>query len=150
MILANKAATALELLSKISMAYSYMPDFLKSAVVEYNKSTLAFANMSSIRAFASSSDAARGFSCNCIILDEFAFLQKNLADKLFTSMYPTISSSKNGKMIIVSTPNGADGLYYDIWQQANSKEKDKNKEGWKPFTMWWWQVPGHDEEWKAK
>lgn len=150
MILANKAATALELLSKISMAYQYLPDFLKSSVVEFNKSTLSFANLSSIRAFASSSDAARGFSCNCIILDEFAFLQKNLADKLFTSMYPTISSSKNGKMIIVSTPNGAEGLYYDIWLQANSKESGKNKEGWKPFTMWWWQVPGHDEKWKEK
>ena len=94
---------------------------------------------------------ANGFlSHNCVILDEFAFLQKNLADKLFTSMYPIISSSKNGKFIIVSTPNGVDNLYYDIWQQANSKEKDKNKEGWKPFTMYWWQVPGHDEKWKEK
>ena len=55
-------------------------------------------------------------SHNCVILDEFAFLNKNVADKLFTSMYPTISSSKNGKFIVVSTPNGTDNLYYDIWQ----------------------------------
>ena len=32
-------------------------------------------------------------SHNCVILDEFAFLNKNVADKLFTSMYPVISSS---------------------------------------------------------
>ena len=87
-------------------------------------------------------------SHNCVILDEFAFLQKNIADKLFTSMYPVISSSKNGKFILVSTPNGTDNLYYDIWCQANSKEIGKNLEGWKAFTMWWWQVPGHDEAWK--
>lgn len=89
-------------------------------------------------------------SHNCVILDEFAFLQKNIADKLFTSMYPTISSSKTGKFIIVSTPNGTDNLYYDIWCQANTKEVGKNLDGWKPFEMFWYQVPGHDEAWKQK
>lgn len=89
-------------------------------------------------------------SHNCVILDEFAFLQKNIADKLFTSMYPVISSSKNGKFIIVSTPNGTDNLYYDIWCQANSKEIGKNLEGWKPFEMHWFDVPGHDDAWKEK
>lgn len=89
-------------------------------------------------------------SHNCVILDEFSFLQKSIADKLFTSMYPVISSSKNGKFIIVSTPNGMDNLYYDIWLQANSKDKSKNLDGWKPFSMYWWQVPGHDEAWKER
>ena len=150
MLLANKAATALELLGRIITGYEYLPKWLKAAATVVNKGELSFANMSSIRAFASSSDAARGFSCNTVILDEFAFLNKNIADKLFTSMYPVISSSKNGKFIIVSTPNGTDNLYYDIWSQANSKEVGKNLEGWKPFTMWWWQVPGHDEAWKER
>jgi hypothetical protein len=86
-------------------------------------------------------------SHNCVICDEFAFLQKNLANNLFTSMFPVIASFKDGKFIIVSTPNGTDNLYYDIWQKANDKS---NKEGWKPFEMYWWQVPGHDENWKKK
>lgn len=150
MLLANKAATALELLGRIITGYEYLPKWLKAAATVVNKGELSFANMSSIRAFASSSDAARGFSCNTVILDEFAFLNKNVADKLFTSMYPVISSSKNGKFIIVSTPNGTDNLYYDIWSQANSKEVGKNLEGWRPFTMWWWQVPGHDDAWKER
>lgn len=150
MLLANKAATALELLGRIITGYEYLPKWLKAAATVVNKGELSFANMSSIRAFASSSDAARGFSMNVVICDEFAFLQKNVADKLFTSMYPTISSSKNGKFIIVSTPNGTDNLYYDIWQQANSKEVGKNLEGWKAFSMFWYQVPGHNQEWKEK
>lgn len=150
MLLANKAATALELLGRIITGYEYLPKWLKAAATVVNKGELSFANMSSIRAFASSSDAARGFSMNVVICDEFAFLQKNIADKLFTSMYPTISSSKNGKFIIVSTPNGTDNLYYDIWCQANSKEVGKNLEGWKAFSMFWFQVPGHDQAWKEK
>ena len=115
MILANKAATALELLSRVTMGYEYLPHWLKPACLTFNKGELVFSNLSSIRAFASSSDAARGHSANIVILDEFAFLQKNIADKLFTSMYPVISSSKSGHFIIVSTPNGTDNLYYDIW-----------------------------------
>lgn len=86
-------------------------------------------------------------SHNCLVLDEFAFLPKHIADKLFTSIYPVISSSPEGKIIIVSTPNGtADNLYYDLWQQANSKTK--NEEGWKPFEMHWWDVPGRDKKFK--
>lgn len=87
-------------------------------------------------------------SHNCVILDEAAFVPVNIADRLFTSIFPIISSSKDGKIILVSTPNGTGNLFYDIWKKAHSEESEL--EGWKPFTMWWWQVPGHDEEWKKK
>ena len=66
MILANKLSTALELLGRVQLGYSYLPKWLKSATVNINKGELTFSNRSSIRAFASSSDAARGFSCNCV------------------------------------------------------------------------------------
>lgn len=66
MILANKAATSIELVQKISDAWKYMPSWLKSPVITLNQGTLAFGNKSSIRGFASSSDAARGFSANCV------------------------------------------------------------------------------------
>lgn len=69
MILANKLSTALELLGRVQLGYSYLPKWLKSATVNINKGELTFSNMSSIRAFASSSDAARGFSANCIFPD---------------------------------------------------------------------------------
>ena len=147
MLLANKAATAIELVGRIQLAYEYLPTWLKPKVVVWNKGQLMFSNRSEIRAFSSSSDAARGFSCNVLVLDEMGFLPKHIADKLFTSIYPVISSSPEGKIIIVSTPNGTvDNLYYDLWQQANSKTK--NDEGWKPFEMHWWDVPGRDEKFK--
>lgn len=146
MILANKEVTAIELVSRIEMAYSYLPYWLKPAVTIYNRGEMMFATKSGVKCFASSSDAARGWSANCVILDEAAFVPKNIADKLFTSIFPIISSSENGKIILVSTPNGTGNLFYDIWKIANSH--DGNSEGWKPFEMWWWQVPGHDEKWK--
>ena len=67
---------------------------------------------------------------------------------MFTSVYPVVSSSKNGKVIIVSTPNGKDNLYYDLWKKANDKDNPDNTDGWRAFRMDWWQIPGRDENWK--
>ena len=69
MLLANKADTALEILGRIRMAYEYCPSFLKPAVAVWNKGEIVFSNMSAIKAFATSSDAARGYSCNCVSKD---------------------------------------------------------------------------------
>lgn len=90
-------------------------------------------------------------SHNCLILDEMAFIPNNIIDDFFASVMPIISSSKNSKAIIVSTPNGASGLYYELWQQANSKSKEGNLDGWKPFRIYWWETGGiRDEAWKQK
>jgi len=147
MILANKAATAIEIVSRIQLGYEYLPAWIKPKVIIWNKGQIMFSNRSEIRGWASSSDAARGFSAQIVCLDEFAFLPKNIADRLFTSIYPVLATAKDGKMIIVSTPNGtADNLYYDLWTKAH--DKTKNDEGWKPFEMHWWDVPGRDEKFK--
>lgn len=66
MILANKATTALELLGRIETAYSYLPKWLKPAVAVYNRGEMMFTNKSGVKGFASSSDAARGWSANCV------------------------------------------------------------------------------------
>lgn len=71
-----------------------------------------------------------------------AFIPKNIIDEFFASVMPVVSSAKDSKAIVVSTPNGTSGLYYDIWQQANSKDAAKNKEGWRPFRIDWFEVPG--------
>lgn len=150
MILANKADTSIEIVGRIRLAYEYLPSFLKSSVLTWNKSEVVFSNMSSIKGFATASDAARGSSANCVVADEFSFVPNNIASKVFESIYPVISSSKNSQFIIVSTPNGADpnNLYYELWQKANSGSKSANAEGWKPFRFDWWDVPGRDQAWK--
>lgn len=66
MLLANKADTALEILQRIRMAYEYCPDFLKPGVFVWNKGEIVFSNMSAIKGFATASDAARGYSANCV------------------------------------------------------------------------------------
>lgn len=78
---------------------------------------------------------------NCIFLDEFAFVKN--AEEFYTSTFPTISSGKDSKVIITSTPNGVGNMFYRIWEAASQGTSD-----FKPFRTNWWDVPGRDEEWK--
>lgn len=95
MVLANKADTALEILSRIRLAYEYLPSFLKSAVLTWNKGEIVFSNMSSIKGFATASDAARGSSANCvekhtkITIRLFKFLKLTIPIKWLTYICKT-------------------------------------------------------------
>jgi hypothetical protein len=62
-VLANKAATAQEVLGRVQLAYEYLPHWLKCGVVEWNKMSVEFENGSKVVAAATSSDAIRGKSC---------------------------------------------------------------------------------------
>ena len=143
-ILANKAATARELLSRIQIAYQHLPKFLQQGLKEWNKGSLELENGSKILASSTSSTAIRGFSFSCILLDEFAHVQRHIADEFIRSVYPTISSGSETKIIIVSTPNGFN-MFYKYWNDAENGVND-----FMPFKVHWSSVPDRDQEWKKK
>ena len=143
-ILANKASTARELLNRIQIAYQHLPKFLQQGLKEWNKGSLELENGSKIIASSTSSSAIRGFSFSCILLDEFAHVQRHIADEFIRSVYPTISSGKETKVIIVSTPNGFN-MFYKYWNDAEEGSND-----FTPFKVHWSNVPGRDKEWKKK
>lgn len=147
-ILANKQTTAIEILSRIKMAYEYLPKWLQQGVIEWNKGSIVLENGSRIIASATSSSAIRGGSFNCILLDEFAHIPTQIAEEFFTSVYPTITSGQSTKMFIISTPNGLNMFYY-YWKGALNKQN-----GYIPFEVHWSQVPKYpggplrDDKWK--
>ena len=143
-ILANKGATARELLGRLQMAYEKLPMFLQQGVSEWNKGSVFLENGSRILASSTSSSAIRGYSFNLIFLDEFAFIQQNMAEEFFNSVYPTISSGQTSKVIIVSTPNGMNH-FYKMWTDAI-----EGRSNYHAFAINWWDVPGRDDEWKKQ
>ena len=143
-ILANKAATARELLSRIQIAYQHLPKYLQQGLKEWNKGSLELENGSKIIASSTSSSAIRGFSFSCILLDEFAHVQRHIADEFIRSVYPTISSGKETKVIIVSTPNGFN-MFYKYWNDAEAGTND-----FTPFKVHWSNVPDRNQKWKKK
>ena len=143
-ILANKAATARDLLGRLQLAYEHLPKWLQQGVMSWNKGSLELENGSKILASSTSASAVRGGSYNIIFLDEFAYVPSNVAEQFFSSVYPTISSGKSTKVIIVSTPHGMN-MFYKLWTDA---EEERN--GYIPIEVHWSEVPGRDEKWKKE
>ena len=77
-------------------------------------------------------------------MDEFAFVPNHIADSFFSSVYPTITSGKSTKVIIVSTPHGMNH-FYRLWHDA---ERGKNE--YVPTDVHWSEVPGRDSKWKEQ
>ena len=143
-ILANKASTARELLSRLQIAYENLPKWMQQGILSWNKGSLELENGSKILAASTSASAVRGMSFNILFLDEFAFVPNHIADAFFSSVYPTITSGKSTKVIIVSTPHGMNH-FYRMWHDAENGIND-----YIPTDVHWSQVPGRDEKWKKQ
>ena len=143
-ILANKAATARDLLGRLQLAYENLPKWLQQGVMSWNKGSLELENGSKILASSTSASAVRGGSYNIIFLDEFAYVPANVAEQFFSSVYPTISSGKTTKVMIVSTPHGMN-MFYKLWVDA-----EEQRNSYIPIEVHWSEVPGRDAKWKEE
>lgn len=139
-LLANKGDTAREILGRIQLAYQHLPKWLQQGVKEWNKGSFELENNSRVIAAATSTDAIRGYSINLLFIDEAAFIEN--WDEFFTSVYPTISSGNESKIILVSTPNGLNH-FYSIWLNANEKRNQ-----YQYIKVNWQDVPGRNEGWR--
>ena len=143
-ILANKAATAREMLQRLQLSYENLPKWLQQGINQWNRGSLELENGSKIMAASTSASAVRGMSFNVIFLDEFAFIPNHIADQFFSSVYPTISSGKSTKVIIISTPHGMN-MFYKLWHDA-----ERNKNEYVTTEVHWSEVPGRDAKWKEQ
>tara|TARA_Y100001970_G_scaffold211377_1_gene258021 strand:- start:602 stop:2266 length:1665 start_codon:yes stop_codon:yes gene_type:complete len=143
-ILANKAATAREMLSRLQLSYENLPRWMQQGIVAWNRGSLELENGSKLIAASTSASAVRGMSFNIVFLDEFAFIPNHICDQFFSSVYPTISSGKKSKVIIISTPNGMN-MFYKMWEDSL-----KGRNEYINHEVHWSQVPGRDAKWKEQ
>ena len=80
-------------------------------------------------------------SHNCLYLDEFAFVENNQAEEFFTAVFPTLSASKESRMIISSTPRGQNH-FWKIWNEA-----ERGTNGFVTFFAPWYEHPDRDQKW---
>lgn len=145
-IVANKESTAIEIFRRVRMAYEQLPNWLKPGVIEYGKTSLMLDNGSRIGISTTTGSAARGTSLNVLILDELAFIDPpSIMEDFWRSVWPTISRSKKSKVLIASTPNGTDNLFYKLYDGSMRGENS-----FVTSVIKWDDVPGRDEEWKKE
>lgn len=140
-ILANKAAMAREILSRIQFGYENLPFWIQQGVVEWNKGSIKLDNNSKIFTAATSPNAIRGQSCTHVYVDEIAFIPNNIAEEFMTSVFPVLSSGKETKIFISSTPKGMN-MFYKIWVEANA-----GRNGFVPLNIPWSAHPDRDQAW---
>lgn len=143
-VLANKEDSAIGILERIKFSYSMLPMWLQAGIEEWNKKSITLDNGCTIIAAATSSDGIRSKSISLLYLDEYAFVPQNVVDEFMASVYPTITSFKESKIIVTSTPNGLNH-FYNIWEDAVL-----GKNNYYPMKVNWFEVPGRDEEWKRR
>lgn len=142
-IIANKEATAQEQFERIKMAYEQLPNWLKPGIKSWRKDGLNLTNDSKITISSTSSSAARGGSVNVLILDEFAYIEPNVLKELWRSAIPTISSFKKSQIVVISTQNGTNNRFYDLYTGA-----ERGENNWSHIKVTWQERPDRDEKWK--
>lgn len=131
-ILAHKADMSREVLERTKQAIELLPDFLQPGIVIWNQGDIELENGCKIGAYSSSPDAVRGNSFALIYLDEAAFVER--FDDTWKAILPVISSGRESKIILTTTPNGINH-FYDLWQAALS-----GKSGFVPYETVWTAV----------
>ena len=114
------------------------PKNTKSIYKTRNKDKLELFNGCKVHARSSGENAARGISAaTVVIFDEAAFIDKGIS--VYKQAYMTTASVKNSKIIMVSTPNGKDQLYYRTYVKAL-----KGENNFVPVEFKWFQDPRYN------
>ena len=99
------------------------PKNTKSIFKTRNKARLELFNGCKVYARSSGTNAARGISsCSYVIFDEAAFIQNGVS--VYTQAVATTNAVANAKIIMISTPNGKDPLYYQTYSKAVKRENN--------------------------
>ena len=144
LVVGNKWRTSEEILNKIKETLTALPFFMKRGILVSNTQDMTFDNGSRIVTTAPGKSASIGFTINLLYMDEFAHIPAQFIGPFWRSVYPTVSSMKDSRIVISSTPNGQN-MFWEMWCAAVEK-----KSGFCAIRVDWWQVPGRDEEWKRK
>lgn len=139
LVIATKLSVAMNFIKKVKVAIKALPAWLVlPEVTSNNKQSVEFSNGSSIKAIPTSDDAGRSEALSLLIVDEAAFVRN--FDELWMGLYPTLSTG--GRAIVLSTPNGVGGQYYDLYMKAAGGENEFN-----PIKLPWDVHPERAEEW---
>jgi hypothetical protein len=139
LIIANKLDTSMEMANKIRAFVDQWPSWVGAgfSVDKNSQKHYKLINGSEVKAVATSKDALRGFTPTILVFDEAAFIE---ADSDFWAACMA-SLSTGGKVIVVSTPNGYDPIYYDVYNQAV-----KGINNFKISEMYWWRDPRYAKD----
>jgi len=139
LVIATKMAVAVNFIRKVKVFIKNLPPWLVlPKIVADTQQKVEFSNGSSIKAIPTSDDAGRSEALSLLIVDEAAFIRN--FKEIWKGVYSTLQTG--GRAIVLSTPNGVGGQYYDLYVNAEQKINKFNA-----IKLPWYVHPDHDQEW---
>jgi hypothetical protein len=122
LVIANKRDTAIEMANKIRNFLDQWPEWINVGFSPDKNSESRFRlnNGCEVKAVATSADALRGYTPTILVFDEAAYIEAG--DDFWAASMASLSTG--GKIILISTPNGYDPIYYGVYDQAIRKMND--------------------------
>ena len=116
LLIANKRDTAVEMANKVRHFLEQWPDWINVGFSPDKNSESRFRlnNGCEVKAVATSPDALRGYTPTILVFDEAAYIEAG--DDFWAASMASLSTG--GKIILISTPNGYDPIYYGVYDQA--------------------------------
>lgn len=116
LLIANKRDTAVEMANKVRHFIEQWPEWLNVGFSPDKNSESRFRlnNGCEVKAVATSADALRGYTPTILVFDEAAYIEAG--DDFWAASMASLSTG--GKIILISTPNGYDPIYYGVYDQA--------------------------------
>ncbi len=139
LIIANKLDTAIEMANKIRSFIEQWPSWVNIKFTKEKDAARHFKlnNDSEIKAVATSKDALRGYTPTILVFDEAAYIEAD--DDFWAACMASLSTG--GKVIVVSTPNGFDRIYYEIYDQSI-----RGMNNFKVTEMFWYKDPRYTKD----
>lgn len=116
LVIANKRDTAIEMANKIRNFLEQWPEWINVGFHPDKNSESRFRlnNGCEVKAVATSADALRGYTPTILVFDEAAYIEAG--DDFWAASMASLSTG--GKIILISTPNGYDPIYYGVYDQS--------------------------------
>jgi len=140
-----KLEASQEVLTKLVQVLEELPFYMKPGIRSLSKKMLVLDNGCTVMCAATSDTPATGYTFHLVVIDEAARIPQTKIVNFWQSVFPTTSSSSVGQFVVMSTPKGRSGLFYDLYQGALA-----GTNGFVQKTVQWYEVPGRGEEWKKE
>lgn len=137
-IAANKASSAREILDKIKKIYMGLPIWFMPGLTAFNKTYVEFDNGVKILTDSTNGDSFRGYTVNCLYLDEVAWVKPGQWEDFSDAVFPAQGALSWKKTILTSTMRGMNHWYHIV-------KKAKKGEEYTFHEAIWSDVPRFDK-----
>lgn len=143
-IICPKMQNARNVLKRIKESYEVLPPWMKMGVKSWNSQEVVFANDSKI-ILSSSHVGFRGCGVDVLMISDAAYFKNEALEDMWDSIVPIVSSRKDGKIFIWSTPNGK-GFFKTLYDKGKSNHRKFSN--WNSIKITWDDIPHRNEKWK--